>query len=60
MGKTSWQVKNKYNAKAYDRVTVAFKKADMEKIKKYIENQGLTMSGYIKKLISEDMGGLDL
>lgn len=60
MGKTGWQVKNKYNAKAYDRVTIAFKKTDMPKIKERAESQAGNMSAYIKKLISEDMGGLDL
>lgn len=60
MGKTSSAVKNKYNAKAYDRITIVVKKSAAPKIREHIESQGLKMSEYIKKLISDDMGGLDL
>lgn len=59
MGKTSSAVKNKYNAKAYDRITIVVKKESTPKIKERAEQDG-GMSKYIKKLISEDMGGLDL
>jgi tRNA U54 and U55 pseudouridine synthase Pus10 len=60
MAKTSWQVKKKYNEKTYDRVVVVIKKTAMPQIKQHVESKGETMSGYIKKLISADMGGIDL
>lgn len=60
MSKTSSAVKNKYNAKAYDRITIVIKKNATDKVKERAESQGLTMSGYIKKLINDDMGGIEL
>ena len=60
MSKTSWQVKNKYNAKAYDRVTIVIKKEVMPKIKEHALSKANNMSEYIKKLISVDMGGIEL
>lgn len=46
---------NKYNAKAYDRINVNVKKGEREKIKAHAEAQGLSLNGYINKLIAEDM-----
>ena len=56
MGKTSTASKNKYNAKAYDRVNVTFKKGKKEIIANYAKSQGLSLNSYINKLISIDMG----
>jgi len=56
MGKTSSESKNKYNAKAYDRVSVMLKKGQREIIADYASSQGLSLNGYINKLIAEDMG----
>jgi len=60
MSKTSWQVKNKYNAKAYDRVTIVIKKDIMPTVKAHALSKAKNMSEYIKALISADMGGVDL
>lgn len=57
MGKTSSAVKRKYNEKTYDRVTVSFKKNELPAVKDRAKAQGLTMSGYIKQLISIDIKG---
>lgn len=46
---------NKYNAKAYDRINVNVKKGEREKIKAHAEAKGLSLNGYINKLIAEDM-----
>ena len=56
MGKTSTASKNKYNAKAYDRVNITFKKGKKEVISNYAKSQGLSLNAYINKLISDDMG----
>ncbi len=56
MGKTSTASKNKYNAKAYDRVNVTFKKGEKEVISNYAKSQGLSLNAYINKLILIDMG----
>lgn len=60
MGKTSSTVKNRYNAKAYDRITIVVKKSATERLKEHAQNTSGSVSAYIKKLISNDMGGLDL
>jgi hypothetical protein len=59
MSKTSWQVKNKYNAKAYDRLTIVVRKEDTKNFKDYVTAKGETISGYIKRLIKQD-SGIDL
>lgn len=59
-GKTSNKSKAKYNAKAYDRIEIVVKKGVKEKIKDHAESKGQSVNGYINKLISDDMGGLDL
>ena len=55
MGKASTASKNKYNEKAYDRVNLTMKKGYKEKVKAHAEAQGLSLNGYINKLIAEDM-----
>lgn len=59
MGKTSTASKNKYNAKAYDQLRVNVKKGERDKIKAHAERQGLSLNGYINKLIAEDMSRED-
>lgn len=46
----------KYSAKAYDQIKVLVKKGERDKIKAHAERQGLSLNGYINKLIAEDMG----
>lgn len=55
MGKTSTASKNKYNAKAYDRINLTVQKGQREAIRAYAEAQGLSVNGYINKLIEQDM-----
>lgn len=54
-GKTSNESINKYKRKAYDRIALEVKKGQKEIIKARAESQGLSLQGYINKLISEDM-----
>lgn len=49
----------KYQAKAYDRLAIRVKKGEADKIKAHAERQGLSLNGYINKLIAEDMGRTD-
>ena len=60
MGKTSAAVKNRYNAKAYDRVTIVIKKDAAPKVKEHALRQAKSVGEYIKRLISADMGGVEL
>ena len=55
MGKTSSVVKNRYNAKAYDRFIVTVKKGKKEKIQAYAAALGKSLNGYIVDLIDKDM-----
>ncbi len=46
----------KYNAKAYDQLKVLVKKGQREAIRSYAEAHGMSLNGYINKLIAADMG----
>ena len=53
--KAHQKASNKYNAKAYDRLAILVKKGERDIIKAHAEAQGLSLNGYINKLIAEDM-----
>ena len=56
MSKTSSAVKNRYNAKAYDRITIVVKKGEKEKIKAHAEqHDGGSVNAFIQRAISETM-----
>lgn len=46
----------KYSAKAYDQVKINVYKGQREQIKAYAEKRGMSLNGYINKLIADDMG----
>lgn len=45
----------KYSAKSYDQIKVLVKKGERDKIKAHAKSKGMSLNGYINKLISEDM-----
>lgn len=54
MGKTSSTVKNRYNQKAYDRLSVVLRKGEKEKLKKKAEHLGYTsINSFIIAAINE-------
>ena len=55
MGKTSSAVKNKYNAKAYDRINLVVKKGKKEIITEHAKKNSESVNAYINRLIDEDM-----
>ncbi|MBR1562973.1 MAG: hypothetical protein IJ645_07185 [Ruminococcus sp.] len=55
MAKAQTKASNKYNAKAYDRIAVQVKKGQRDIIRAHAEAQGLSLNGYINKLIEQDM-----
>lgn len=55
MGKVSQEVRERYNAKTYDRATVRFKKGNLEIIKSYCDEQNKSFNSYINDLIKNDM-----
>ena len=55
MGKTSWQVKNRYNEKAYDKIYITVPKGGKDRIKAHVEKNGESVNGYINRLIDSDL-----
>lgn len=55
MGKTSAKVKNRYNEKAYDRISLVVPKGQKEIIKAHAESQGESVNGFIQKAIQTAM-----
>lgn len=55
-GKTSTASRNKYNAKAYDRLNLVVPKGQREQIQEYAKEHGMSLNGYINSLIKADMG----
>lgn len=55
MGKTSAAVKNRYNSKAYDRISIVVPKGDKEIIAKHAERTGESVNAFIRRSIQETM-----
>lgn len=55
MGKTSATVKNRYNDKAYDRISLVVPKGQKDLIKEYAESNGESLNAFIQRAIQEAM-----
>jgi hypothetical protein len=55
MGKTSAAVKNKWNAKAYDRINLTRPKGQKALIQEHAEAKGESVNGCIQRYIKEGM-----
>jgi len=44
----------------YDRIQLVVNKGKRDIIKAHADGKGMTVNEYVRKLISDDMGGLDL
>ena len=53
LSKAKIEANNRYNAKAYDRINIAVPKGDKEKLQAQAQQHGLSLNGYINKLIDE-------
>lgn len=53
MGKTSSAVKDRYNAKVYDTLTLRVPKGGKDAIKSHAEKHGESVNGFIDRAISE-------
>lgn len=56
MGKTSAASKNKYNAKAYDRINLTVPKGYKDRISEAAKANGESVNGFIKRLIDAELG----
>ena len=55
MGKTSASVKNRYNEKAYDRISLVVPKGQKEIIKEHAVAKGESLNGFIQRAIQTTM-----
>lgn len=56
MGKTSSQVKNRYNAKAYDAIPLRVPKGQKDTIQAHAAAHRESVNGFINRAIGETMG----
>ena len=56
MGKTSAAVKNRYNAKAYDRINIVVPKGQKETIEAAAKAAGESVNGYVNRAMLLRMG----
>ena len=59
MGKTSAKVKNRYAAKAYDRINLQLKKGRKDEIKAAADSAGESLNSYITNAVDQRMGQAD-
>lgn len=52
-GNSQTRAKNKYNAKAYDRIALQVKKGRREIIRAHAEAQGESLNGFVNRAIDE-------
>jgi uncharacterized protein (DUF1778 family) len=52
-GSAQTRAKNRYNAKAYDRIALQVKKGRREVLKAHAEAHGESLNGFIKRAIDE-------
>lgn len=57
-GKTSYESIQKYKKKTYDRIVLDVKKGQKDVIMAHAASKGMSMNGYINKLLVDDMGDL--
>jgi len=55
MGKTSAEVKNRYNTKVYDRLNIIVPKGNRDIIKAHAESRGESLNGFVTRAINETM-----
>ena len=55
MNRTSSQVKNRYNSKAYDRIIISVPKGKREVYKNHAASKGKSLAGLVKELLEADM-----
>lgn len=54
MSYTSTEVKARWNAAHYDRLSIVLPKGSNELLKQYANEQGMSVSEYIRHLIAQD------
>lgn len=55
MGKTSSAVKDRWNAKTYDNLTIRVPKGKKEQIQAHADTKGESLNGFVNRAINETM-----
>lgn len=55
MGKTSAEVKNRYNAKMYDRIALSVNKGDKDRYKAAAELNGMSLNEFIRYCVEKEL-----
>ena len=58
MGKTSAEIKNRYNKKTYSTYNAAVKKENFKKIEEIRAKTGLSRSQFLEMLVTEKYGNI--
>ena len=56
MSRTSSEVKNRYNAKAYDRITTVVPKGRKKDVEAFAESKGISVNALICGLLQRELG----
>lgn len=56
MSRTSSEVKNRYNAKAYDRITTVVPKGRKIAVEAFAEKKGVSVNALINSLLQRELG----
>lgn len=56
MGKTSATVKNRYAAKAYDRIVTLVPKGRKQAVENFAKGRGESVNGLFNRLVRDEMG----
>jgi len=56
MPKAQTKASAKYNAKTYEEIKLRVFQGQKSQVQAYAESRGMSLNGYINKLIADDMG----
>ena len=56
MSRTSSEVKNRYNAKAYDRITTVVPKGRKMDVEAFADQRGISVNALINSLLQRELG----
>ena len=56
MGRTSSEVRNRWNARNYFRINITVPKGNKELVEKLAADQGLSVNGLINQLLRKELG----
>lgn len=58
MGKATTTAKNKYNDKAYDRISLSVPKGKKDQYREEAEKRGMSLNNFIMQALEKEMSGI--